>query len=69
MKKLAGLVLGLVILASFSMTSCKKECTCKTSSNVEGYVSTTTTVETKEKCSDLNSSTTTGTYTVEMKCE
>lgn len=67
MKKLAGLVLGLVILASFSMTSCKKECTCTTT--MDGVEYSKTTYETKGKCSELNTSTTSLGVVTEMKCE
>jgi len=68
MKKVILLSLGVMFLAVLG-TSCTKECTCTSSSNMEGYQSVTTTGETKGKCSELNTSTTTGAYTIDVTCE
>ncbi len=67
MKKLAGLVFGLVVLASFSMTSCKKECTC--TQKVDGAVVSTYTQEVKGKCSDMDITSTTLGVTQTVTCE
>ena len=51
MKKILT-ILAVVSLLTVLTTSCKKQCTCVTTGDVSG----TETVETKGKCSDLNSS-------------
>ncbi len=53
MKKLLVLT---AILSVFSFSSCKKECTCTTTTDIRGVKNTTTTtVEHDGKCSELNS--------------
>ncbi len=68
MKKVILLSLGVMFLAVLG-TSCKKECTCTTSSSIEGTADIVQTVETKEKCSDMNTSTTANGITVDYTCE
>ena len=65
MKKLFFAVVAIALVAGFS--SCKKECTCK--SYQDDVLISTTTYETKGPCADLNTKTTAGSITLEMKCE
>lgn len=69
MKKLVLVICGLAVLASLGLSSCTRECTCKTTSDVPGSTEITQTVETKEKCAELNSTVTAGGYTTTMKCD
>jgi hypothetical protein len=68
MKKLGLVVVGLVVFATFSLTSCTKECTCVTSSNMPGAADITQTIEHKGKCSELESSVSAGGYTTTTTC-
>lgn len=56
-----------VIAALFAFSSCKKECACTSYLNDEEIAKTT--VEHKGKCSELDSKTTVGTVTSEVKCK
>lgn len=67
MKKLTVLALGLVFIGALSLTSCKKECTC--TQKVDGVTVSTTTMEVKGKCSDLNTTQTTMGITQTVTCE
>ncbi len=68
MKKL----LFVAVLGVIALSSCKKDkdCTCTTSSDMTGYtpVSTSMTTTDGKDCDEYNTSTTSGTYTVTMKC-
>jgi hypothetical protein len=67
MKKL--FVLFAVLAMATAFTSCKKDCTCTTSSTA-GIADVTTTVEDYDgECSDMNTEVTSGGYTVTMECE
>ena len=65
MKKLF-LALGVVAMLA-SLSSCSKNCVCKQS--VDGVVVNTVTMETKGKCSDLNTTATTMGMTQKTECE
>lgn len=68
MKKVILLSVGVMFLAVLS-TSCMKECTCTTTTDMEGIGDIVQTYETKDKCSEMNTSVSDGTYTTEMNCE
>jgi len=55
------------VLAAISFASCKKECTCKT--YAAGKEVATSTVETKEKCSSLNTFIGTGDEKTGIECK
>lgn len=71
-----SLLLSIGVVAMFAMVSCSKEKTCECVSKYSGYDATyaslykdvTTTVTTKEECSDGNSSMTTSGVTVKTTC-
>lgn len=65
MKKILLSVAAIALL--FAMGSCKK--TCKCVSKIDGQVVSTTTMETKGKCSDLNVKQSTMGMTQETSCE
>lgn len=68
MKKL--FVLLAVVAMATAFTSCKKDCTCTTSSTMTGIADIVTTVEDYDgKCSDMNTEVSSGGYTLTTECE
>jgi len=66
MKNLNKLFLGLGLVALLGASSCVTECTCTTS--IDGVSYGTTTVETEESCSSLESTSTYGGMTTKVTC-